>query len=151
MALNKNKKPPIFFKNYMAMIENSIGTKMFQNFFLEIDGQEKDILLSGRRSCAVHVSSILILQNLIQGPPRGPHAKVKSLVKNMKDSGWRKIRKPRPGAVLIWEPMKAFGEKITDHVGFFWDSEYAISNRSEFGRPNIHHWTFGLKNQIGRA
>ena len=144
MASVKIGKPSLFFKNYMAMIGNSLKTKMFRNFYLNVNGEEKDILENGRLSCAVFVSSVLILQGLIQGPPRGPHAIVKSLVKNMEDASWKKIKKPRPGAVLIWEPMK-IGERVTDHVGFFWDNVSAISNNSEWGTPQIHHWTYGVK------
>lgn len=138
-------KQPLLLKNYLAMIGNSLGAKMFRNYFLEINGQEKDILEDGRLSCAVFVSSILILCGLIEGPPRGPHSVVKSLIKNLEDSGWKKIRQPRPGAVVIWEPMK-IGERTNDHAGFFWEKDEAISNRIEMFAPVKHHWTYGTKN-----
>lgn len=141
----KNKKSSLFYKNYLAKIENSLGTKLFRSYFAKIDGQEKDVLENGRLSCAVFVSSILILCGLIKGPPRGPHSVVKSLIKNLEDSGWKKIRKPRTGAVLIWEPMK-IGEIPTNHVGFFWEKKTAISNRTEMLSPMKHHWTYGIKN-----
>lgn len=144
MKMVANKKKSLFLKTYLAMIANSVETKMFRNFFMEIDGEEKDILENGRLSCAVYVSAILILHGLIQGPPRGPHAILKSLVKNMEDSGWQKIKKPRPGAVLIWEPMK-IGERANEHAGFFWKKGEAVSNRLELFAPMKHHWTYGTR------
>lgn len=138
------KKSSLFFKNYFNMIENSVGTNLFRNFYLKINGGEKDILENGRLSCAVFVSSILVLRGLIEGPPRGPHATVKSLIKNMENSGWRKIKKLRPGAVLVWEPRK-IGRRVNEHVGFYFSAFFAVSNRAEEKGPFLHHWTFGEK------
>ena len=126
------------------MIENSLETKMFRNFYCLLDGQEKDILENGRLSCAVFVSSILVLHGLIEGPPRAPHAMVKSLVKNMEDSGWQKTSQPCPGAVLVWEPMKS-GERVNDHIGFYWKDTRAVSNGTQMNAPMFHHWTYGQK------
>jgi len=140
-----SKKNPMFFKNYMTMIQNSVGSEIFKNYFVRVENKEKDILENGRLSCAVVVSSVLILKDLIEGPPRGPHAIVKSLVKNMEDSGWYKIKKPRPGAVLVWE-AKQIGPRVTDHIGFYLGKKWAVSNNYESGVPLSHHWTYGVKN-----
>ncbi len=145
--MTSRKKVSLFFKNYLAQIKKSLGTKMFQNYFLKVGDKEKDILENGRLSCAVFVSSLLILKGLIQGPPRSPHAIVKSLIKNLEDSGWYKIPQPRPGAVLVWEAAQiGSSSKITDHIGFYLGQNRAISNNLEARTPLEHHWTYGTKN-----
>ncbi|MDP3731231.1 MAG: hypothetical protein Q8R34_01930 [bacterium] len=141
----------ILFDSYLQAIKNSVGSNIFKNLYAFVDGQRMDIYKNGGLSCPVFVSSILVLYGLIQGPPRGPHANVMSVVKNMKDSGWRKVRNPRPGAVLVWE-AKETKDPAGDvypthqHLGFYLGNSMAISNSSRAGHPIEHHWTYGEKN-----
>lgn len=51
----------LVFESYIAMIRNSISTKMFQNFFIKEGSKKKDILNGGELSCAIYVSSILYI------------------------------------------------------------------------------------------
>ena|SRR3989338_4097316 len=147
MALNKNK---ILFKNYIAMIENSVGTRMFRNFFLELNGKERDALEDGRLSCAVVVSSILYLLNSgleFSGKSRWidfVHANVPSTEKDMVKSGWHPIHELRLGAILIWEKRNTNGSQNW-HMGFYVGNNMAISNDSGLGNtgvPHRHHYTY---------
>ena len=53
-------------ENYLAVIRNSVGSKLFNNFYVEGSGQPKDLLDDGYNSCAYYVSSILKMFNLIK-------------------------------------------------------------------------------------
>lgn len=140
----------LIFDSYFQAIQNSKGSNLFRNLFAEVDGQRMDICKDGGLSCPVFVSSILILYGLAQGPPRGPHANVMSVVKNMEDSGWYKIKRPRRGAVLVWEAKDTkdpSGDVYPSHLhlGFYVGEDKAISNSSKVGQPIEHHWTYGTK------
>ena len=85
-AQNKTKIIPLTCKSYVAVIKNSIGTKMFRNFYAEINGQKKDVLENGELSCAFFASAILHLFQLI----KEPHRTVASTIKDMDKSGGSK-------------------------------------------------------------
>lgn len=126
----------------MAMIANSIDTKMFRNAFFVIDEQKKDILQNGYLSCAVYTSSILFLFKLLQDI----HATVDGTIRDLEQSGWQKISEPKAGDVLIWEPLILNSGSAHKHIGFFIEQDQAISNSSELGYPIKHHITFGIEN-----
>ena len=142
---NKTKIIPLTCKSYMATIKNSIGTKMFRNFYAKINGQKKDVLENGELSCAFFASAILHLFQLI----KEPHRTVVSTIKDMEESGWYKIKKIKPGSVLMWEDLESSdkGEvrKFHKHLGFYIDGDKAVSNSSRLGRPKIHHLTYGIR------
>ena len=128
-------------RSYLAMIKNSPGTKIFRNLYVNMSGGKTDVLKNGNLSCAIFVSSILYQWGLITNT----HASVESTVKDMSDFGWHKIKKPRPGCVIEWEP-KLINGSINKHLGFYLGKNKAISNRIEKGFPLLHHWTYGTKN-----
>lgn len=135
--------------SYLAAIENSIGSGIFRNLFYKVNGKTIDVLEDGRLSCAVFVSSLLFLFGLISGR----HATVASTLEDMQRAGWRRMKRPRRGAIILWD-----FEKYSDgtrgknrHLGFYLDSETAVSNSSSRGRITQHHPTFGtLKNGAPR-
>ncbi|MBI2451258.1 MAG: hypothetical protein HYV52_02915 [Parcubacteria group bacterium] len=136
----KIKVEPILFDSYLAMIKNSVGSRSFRNFYAYADESKKDIVKGGSLSCAFFVSSILLFFRLI----KEPHLTVAGLVKGMEKSGWREIRKPQIGAVLVWEAVIQNNEPHK-HIGFYWKANKAISNSSRLRKPISHHWTFGIK------
>lgn len=144
-AQNKTKITSLTYGSYMAVIKNSVGTKMFRNFYALINGQKKDVLENGELSCAFFASAILHLFKLI----KEPHRTVASTIKDMEESGWRKIRKIKPGSVLIWGALESFekGEvrKYYKHIGFYVGDDKTISNSSRLGKPKIHHLTYGIR------
>ncbi len=125
-------------ESYLQTIKNSIGTRMFRNFFIIDDqGKKRDVLMNGRHSCASFVSSILKLFSLITYP----HATIESTIKDMLKNGWRVTKKLKPGNVLLWEEKE--GNK---HMGFFIGNKKAVSNAFFYYKsrvPIAHHFTYG--------
>lgn len=142
MTKNKIKKPELNIRaSYLAMIKNSIGTKMFRNLYFKINGRSLDVLENGDLSCAVYVTSILYFLRLV----KEPHTSVAGTVEDMKNSGWYKIKKPKPGAVILWDFKKLPNGKLGNHrhVGFYLNQKEAISNSSKKGRTHKHHINYG--------
>ncbi len=135
----------LIYKSYLTAIENSVGAKLFRNFFVknEETGETEDILKDGQRSCAAHTSSLLYLYGLISSP----HATVDGLIGDLEKNGWQKAEKPFPGDVLIWEKKMIAGNENL-HAGFYLANEdgedIVVSNNSSSKIPVKHHWTFGL-------
>ena len=120
------------------MIKNSVGTKMFQNLYLEIDKKRIDSTKDGQFSCAFFVSNILLIWELIS---KG-HANVSSTTKDMLKNGWKKIDKKniKPGDVIIWEKKKGSDGLMHYHNGFYIGNGKAISNISKKRSPVVHSW-----------
>ncbi len=125
---------------YLALVRNSVGSRLFRNAFFVIGGRKRDVLRDGNLSCAMYVSSILLLLKLISAT----HTTVKGTMEDMVKSGWMPISRPRVGCVLIWETktFRASGESHR-HIGFYVGGNKAVSNSSKKGYPVTHHWTFG--------
>lgn len=137
-------KPKILFlKTYLAVINNSVGSKLFRSFYLEIEGKETDATRDGVVSCAYFVSNILRMFPSLK-LIKDPHLTVSSTVKDLLENGWKEISEPRPGAVLIWEEKESHGGR-NRHIGFYIGNDSAVSNNADTGMPDIHHWTFGVK------
>lgn len=128
----------ILFDSYIATIKNSLGTKMFQTLFADIDGEETNILKNGRLSCAVFVSSVLLMFGLI----KERHSVTPSTVRDMQNWGWYEINTPKLGCVVRWEGAKQV-DTLTEHIGFYTGDYEAISTDWETGVPHKHHWTYG--------
>lgn len=75
-----------------------------------------------------------------------PHATVRATKKDMLDSGWYKIKKPKKGAIIIWAERKYRDNKKHKHLGFYIGNKFAISNSYKKGFPLKHHFTYGKKN-----
>ncbi|MDD5760591.1 MAG: hypothetical protein PHF45_00820 [Candidatus Pacebacteria bacterium] len=131
--------------NYLSMIENACGAKIWANAYCLVNGRKEDILYNGSVSCAYFVSSILKLFNFI----KELHLTVKGTEKDLRESGWEKIyvssKIPR-GSVLIWAKKGQHS-----HIGFYIGKERAISLWSYHNFPVIHHWTYKGKRKIIRA
>lgn len=121
-------------QNYLQAIKNSVGTKMFRNTYVLINGEEEDITNNGELSCALYVSSILKLFDLI----KEKHTTVYGAVSDMLKNGWHQTKKPILGDILIWEEKDGH-----QHIGFYIGNHKAISNSSEKRTPFVHHYTFG--------
>ncbi|MFH0906912.1 MAG: hypothetical protein V1829_01505 [bacterium] len=135
----KRKFKILFFQNYLRMIKISKGSKMFQRLYVLENGKKKDILEKGKLSCALFVSSILKIFDLIFLP----HTTVKGTINDMIQSGWKKTNELKPGNILLWEKIKSTDNRVNEHLGFYLGKDKAISNSSEKGVPVIRHFTFG--------
>jgi hypothetical protein len=139
-----NKKIISLLKDsYLAVIKNSVGSKLFRNFYAQVNGKKKDILRNGELSCAFFVSSILKIFDLISKT----HFTVKNVVEDLKKSGWKEIKKPKIGSVIVWE-RKKFSKEVHRHIGFYVKKNIAISNSSKKKTPIFHHFTFNKKRKI---
>jgi len=125
--------------NYLSMIKNSQGTKIFRDFFVKIKNKKINLTGKGKHSCALFVSSILYHFNLIQSP----HLTVDGTIKDMRKSGWLEIQRLKTGAVLLWNKQKGHY-----HLGFYLGKERATSNDRKKRVPQIHHITFKNKRRV---
>ena len=142
----KSKKPldvkVILKESYIKAIKNSVGSNLFRNFYAFVNGKKKDILEDGTLSCAAFTSSILYLFKLTADM----HATVRGTAADLEKFGWTKIKKPREGAVLVWEAQEFGNGEAHKHMGFYIGKNKAISNSYKKRYPILHHWTFGTKN-----
>lgn len=139
------KVTPLLFDTYMAAIQGAVGSKMFNRAYALVDGKKKEVTEKGNLSCALFPSFVLKYFDLI----KEGHFTVSGLVRDLEASGWKKIRKPKTGCILVWSAQDdkkdknySFGHR---HIGFSIGQAKAISNLSSKGKPGIHHWTFGMK------
>jgi hypothetical protein len=132
----------LILESYLAFISNSIGTEIFRNFYITVDGKKEDAMRDGWLSCALYVSSILVLFRLADGV----HGTVDSTISDLEKSGWKRVRKPRRGCILVWGPFNVNRDGIAaghKHIGFYIGKGQAVSNDSWKKHPISHPWTFG--------
>jgi hypothetical protein len=135
-----------FKKNYLTMIENAAAGEnaMFRNYYISVDGVEKDALQNGELSCAAFASAVLYLHNSLLEFLHKPHwlafthANVSSTAKDMLQHGWVETTELKSGAVLVWEKQDGH-----EHIGFYVGNDQAVSNNSQNpGQPCMHHYTY---------
>ncbi|MEK7520218.1 MAG: hypothetical protein AAB581_03200 [Patescibacteria group bacterium] len=127
------------------MLKNSARTRMFRHSYAQVNGKRTDILENGSLSCAFFVSTVLAMFRLIDRM----HSTVDGAVKDLEESGWKKIRRPMVGSVLVWE-SKTDEDGPHRHMGFYIGKDQAVSNSTQRGYPVIHHWTYGKKRGLPR-
>ncbi|HDQ16849.1 MAG TPA: hypothetical protein ENN31_01865 [Candidatus Vogelbacteria bacterium] len=138
MTRNDKKLTPDFRKNYFQIINNSLKTKIFKNFFVKDKKKKIDIVNNGRFACAWYASAVLLLSGLIDKT----RLTVNSLEKDLLRNNWREVKKIKKGAILIWKEKENYGAS-NRHIGFYIGNNKAVSNNSQKGYPIIHHYTFG--------
>jgi len=141
---NKPKITPRQFDTYLSMIENSVGSYMFKNLWVDIDGVKKDATEDGWLSCAFFVSSILYLAKYI----KSVHGTVSSTVKDLEESGWQEIKEPVVGSVVVWKDEQ--GTNGHSHIGFYVGDGLAVSNDSNKKYPIKYDWKFKGKRDIDK-
>lgn len=129
-------------KSLIKMIENSIGSKAYNNFYVldKSTGEEIDVLENGRLSCACFVSSILTIYGLIDCP----HSTVQTVTNCLTtEYGWEETDEITPGNVVIWEKASCEEEVNNEHIGFVLNENEAISTSSSKREVIRHHITYG--------
>jgi hypothetical protein len=129
-------------KTYLSLIKNSVGTKMFRNYYASVDAKNLDITRGGEISCAFYASSVLTLAGLLDGVKVTVHRTISAMEK----AGWHKVAKPKAGDVIIWGETIFLGGDVHKHLGFYVGGNKAVSNSSVKKIPVQHHWTFGARN-----
>jgi ribosomal protein S18 acetylase RimI-like enzyme len=133
------KPQRLYFKTYLAMIENSPGTNMFRSFYLrQPDGREFDAIGDGENACAFFVSSVLKLFDKVQWI----HGTVGSTIRDLEESGWTQVSEPRPGDVISWEPHTS-PDGQHGHIGFYVGDKLAVSTSSSRKTVARHDLHFG--------
>lgn len=132
------------FKNYLKMIENSVGTKQYQNLYAKKSGKELDLTKGGELSCAVFVTSILKLFDLVPEQK----ATVLSAVKMLVDNGWEKVSKKEimPGDIIVWSRKNSGYQH--PHIGFFIGNNKAVSNSWKLKMVVRHSWDYAGRRKI---
>ena len=131
---------------YLSMIENSVGTKMFQScFFKKVNTDwsvSSDVCDEGRLSCAFHVSGILKMMDLV----RVMCVTVGGLERELNNTGWREciVYPLEIGDVIFWEAMKNSDGKEHRHCGFYvkindMGTEIYVSNLDKGINGNVPH------------
>jgi hypothetical protein len=138
--MTANEKPQrLYFKTYLQVIRNSVGSNMFRNFYVKTSTRgEFDALDDGENSCAFYVSSILVIFNKIARV----HGLVERVVNDMNDSGWIEVDQPKTGDVLVWEAAE-HSDGLHTHIGFYMGNNRAISTSSTAKTPAEHDMNFG--------
>ncbi len=136
-----DKLQRLYFKTYLKVIKNSIGTQMFRNFYVEgKDGKEFDALDDGENSCAFFTSSILVIFAKI----KAIHGTVANTEKDILGSGWIQVDEPKPGDILVWEAQE-FPDGKHEHIGFYVGNDRAISTSSAEKKVIEHELNFGSR------
>lgn len=134
---------PLIKETYLAVIKNSINSKMFQTYFATINGKKQNIMKNGEVSCAFFVSAITTLFDLSERI----HGTVDGTTADLLKKGWKEIKTPRIGAIIIWDEM-IFNKEAHKHIGFYISKNQAISNSCYKKVPVQHHWKFNNKRKI---
>ena len=142
--MNHSQQPVrLYFKSYIQMINNSVGSHLFRNFYLHTDKEgDFDALNNGKVSCAFFVSSILVIFKKLAGI----HGTVKITVKDLRDSGWVEVDNPELGDVLVWEATLC-SDGLREHIGFCLGNGRAVSTSSKKKTPLEHDMYFGRSNR----
>jgi len=113
--------------------------------YIKVGKKKIDVLENGDLSCAFFVTVILHMFGLI----KEIHTTVNGTIEDMEKTGWKEVKKPKIGDVLIWEKKKQTkrggGHR---HVGFYIGNEQAISNNFKLGVPKINHITYSGKRKV---
>lgn len=140
-AMSKPKR--LYFKTYLRVIHNSVDSNLFRNFYVSSPEKgEFDALNDGENSCAFFVSSILVVFKKLNDI----HGTVESAVKDLVDSGWIEVDKPKAGDVLVWEAVQ-FDDGLKKHIGFSVGNGKAISASWNKKTPLEHDEHFGETNR----
>lgn len=140
----KVKFEKLWRESYLAMIKNSVGTKMFRTFYVVKNGKPFDVTNRGELSCAIFASTVLYQFKLT---PRQRFT-VASAVKDLTKAGAKKVtlKQVQPGDVLIWEPLEKTDPH--NHIGFYLGNRKAISNSKNKGMIVEHDYLYNGKRKI---
>jgi hypothetical protein len=123
----------LLLKNYLTVVQASVGTNMFRKLYFHNGRRAVDVLQNGSLSCSFFVSAILKIFNLIGTP----HATVHGTLRDLERHGWHKISKPKPGAIVVWAPQKQ-KNRPHRHLGIVIEGGIAINHRDHRRTPVRH-------------
>ncbi|MCB9809521.1 hypothetical protein H6771_00910 [Candidatus Peribacteria bacterium] len=128
-------------QNYLAAIRNSLGSRQYQDVWLENDTQCVNVTEAGIISCAWYASSLLVLHGVLQsvhGTVEGTEWELRERC-DLLPAPYSALQ---PGDILLWEAVHFPNGGRHAHIGFFVGEEQAISNSARTRVPALHHWTY---------
>lgn len=119
-----SKPERLYFKTYLELLKNSVGTEMFRSIFVQTPERgEFDALDGGKNSCAFFVSAVLVLFKKSESI----HGTVESTRRDLENFGWQLVDgEMQEGDVLVWEAMP-FEDGTYEHIGFYVGDDKAVS------------------------
>lgn len=145
--MTDSEKPKrLYFKTFLQLVNNSVGSEMFRNFYVSTEQQgEFDALGDGENSCAFFVSSVLVLFK----KAACVHGTINSTLDDIKKSGWQEVAEPKAGDILVWESQD-FGDEPKRHIGFYIGGDKAVSTSRSSKKVAEHHKNFDGSRKIER-
>jgi hypothetical protein len=138
-AQQPNKPTRLYFKSYLQLVHNAVGSNMFRNLYVENPERGVfDALNDGYNACAFFVSSILVIFKKLHDI----HGTVGSTVLDLNTSGWQIADTPQASDILVWE-VGDFGDEPQEHIGFSVGDGEAISMSATKRVPAEHDQEFG--------
>lgn len=136
-------------RTYLTTIKNSLGSRLFQHFYVNSNEKVIDVLQGGALSCAYFISSILKLFGRIPEV----HTTVSGTVRAMEKFGWVEVNQSdlQEGDVLVWGEVEYADGSRHGHIGFYIGNGEAISHSAYKKVPVKHHFNFEGKRAIVRA
>lgn len=128
---------PLVLPTYLAFIEASIGTELFQNFWASVNGKKKELTGKGNLSCAFFVTTVLKVFNLVQEV----QVTNNRALRDMEHSGWFEIPRPRTGCIVVWSEKDADAARMrreggtyqskVKHCGFYLSKDRCVNTGGE--------------------
>lgn len=134
------------YKNFLCQINNSVGTTMFQNLWVSDDNNEIDVTRGGELSCAVYVTSVLKLFDLLPTQK----ATVENTIIEMKKNRWHEVELGdlKAGDVIVWNKRTDKNGEEHGHIGFYIGDKKAVSNSTKLKKIVRHGYDFGGRREI---
>jgi hypothetical protein len=128
----------LLLENYLAVAKASVDSNVFRKLYYKIGNRKIEVLNDGDLSCAAFVSFILKIFSLIPEI----HTTVRETEKDLRRAGWFTVRKPRPGAIIVYGPKITSSGETHKHLGIYLGGGKAISNRDFKKSPKIDTWDY---------
>lgn len=125
-------------ESYLAMVRDSLGARVWQHYYCEIEGVRQDIMDGGSNACAWFVSGILVMHRLIGSS----HATVASTVKDLEESGWLHSKQPQPGSIILYEALSFEDGSSHTHLAIYLGDDRAVSTSYADAVPKEHDWRY---------
>ena len=134
--MTAQKPKPLIRENYLLVAQASVGAQLFRKLYYNIGGKKIEVLRDGNLSCAFFVSAVIKIFGLIGVL----HTTVTATITDLKRHGWKPIKKPREGAIIIWGLKKSKSGEIHRHIEFYLGNGNAVSTIDS--SPKIHKWGY---------
>ncbi len=138
MPTQEQKPQHLIHKTYLAVIRGSVGSTMFRECYFKIDGKNVEVLENGNLACAFYLTSILKMFDLV----KELHTTVTAAENDLIRSGWRDIKRPRIGCVIVYAPRAFPSGRSHRHLGFYIGKGIGVNNNATKATPHREAWDY---------